>query len=129
MKRVLLLGMGHTALSALESLAAQFHVVGIVRDVRRDAETDDEVASRAHELAVPVLTDVRLDAVQRAVEESQPDCTVASSYTRIISAGILEQGKFVNVHYSALPKYRSRANVNWAVFNREPETAITMHVI
>lgn len=129
MKRVLLLGMGHTAFSALESLAGQFHVVGIVRDVRRDTETDDVVVRLAHELAVPVLTDVRLDAVQRTIEESQPDCTIVSSYTRILGAGILDHGKFVNVHYSALPKYRGLANVNWAVLNREPETAITIHAI
>jgi methionyl-tRNA formyltransferase len=128
MKRVLLLGMGHTALSALESLAGQFHVVAIVRDVGRDAETDDLVMRRAHELAVPVLTDVRLDAVQRTIEESQPDCTIVSSYTRVLGAGILDQGKFVNVHYSALPKYRGLANVNWAVLN-ETEAAITIHAI
>jgi methionyl-tRNA formyltransferase len=129
MKRVLLLGMGHTAFSALESLAAQFHVVGIVRGAARDGETDDVVLRRARELAVPVLTDVRLDAVQRTIEESRPDCTVVSSYTRVLGAGILDQGKFVNVHYSALPKYRGLANVNWAVLNGEPEAAITIHVI
>ena len=129
MKRVLLLGMGPTALSALESLAGQFRVVGIVRDVPRGEETEDIVALRAHELSVPVLTDVGLDAVQRAIEESRPDCTVVSSYNRILGAGILGQSKFVNVHYAALPKYRGRANVNWAILNRELETAITIHVI
>jgi methionyl-tRNA formyltransferase len=129
MKRVLLLGMGPTALSALESLAGQFHVVGIVRDVQQGEETDDVVARRALELSVPVLTDVGLDAVQRAIEESRPDCTVVSSYNRILGAAILGQAKFVNVHYAALPKYRGRGNVNWAILNRERETAITIHVI
>jgi methionyl-tRNA formyltransferase len=121
MKKVLLLGMGPTAFSALESLAGQFDVVGIVRDVQRDGETDDLVARRAHELSVPVLSDVRVNAVQRAIEQSQPDCTVVSSYDRILGAGIVDQGKLVNVHYAALPKYRGRANVNWAI--------ITIHAI
>jgi methionyl-tRNA formyltransferase len=52
-----------------------------------------------------------------------------SSYNRILGARILERGKFVNVHYAALPKYRGRANVNWAIINGEPETAISIHVI
>jgi methionyl-tRNA formyltransferase len=129
MKRVLLLGMGPTALSALESLAGQFHVAGIVRDVRPDAGPDDVVARRAHELSVPVLSDVTLEGVRQAIEESRPDCTVVSSYNRILGAGILDRGKFVNVHYAALPKYRGRANVNWAIVNGEPETAITIHVM
>jgi methionyl-tRNA formyltransferase len=128
MKRVLLLGMGPTAASALESLARLFQVVGVVRGPARDAATDD-VVRRAHELSVPVLSDVSADGVLRAIDESQPDCTVVSSYDRILGARILERGKFVNVHYAALPKYRGRANVNWAIINGEPETAISIHVI
>ena len=129
MERILLLGMGPTAFTALESLAGQFHVVGIVRQVRTGAEADDMVVRRAHELSVPVLSDVSLDGVQRAIEESQPHCTVVSSYNRMLGPGILDHGKFVNVHYAALPRYRGRANVNWAILNGELETAITIHVI
>jgi methionyl-tRNA formyltransferase len=121
--------MGPTALSALESFAGQFEVVGIVRPAQTGAEADDIVARRAHELSVPVLPDVSLDGVQRAIEELQPHCTVVSSYDRILGPHILGHGKFVNVHYAALPQYRGRANVNWAIINREPETAITIHAI
>jgi methionyl-tRNA formyltransferase len=129
MKRVLLLGMGPTALSALESLAEQFHVVGIVRDAARDAGADDVVARSAYQRSIPVLSDASLEGVGRAIEESQPDCTVVSSYNRLLGPAILDRGKFLNVHYAALPKYRGRANVNWAIINGEPETAITIHVV
>ena len=33
------------------------------------------------------------------------------------------------MHYAALPHYRGRANVNWAIINGEPETAMTVHVM
>ena len=33
------------------------------------------------------------------------------------------------MHYAPLPRYRGRANVNWAVINGEAETAITVHVM
>jgi hypothetical protein len=49
MKKVLLLGMGPTTLSALESLAEQFQVVGVVRQVRNGADADDIVIRRALE--------------------------------------------------------------------------------
>jgi methionyl-tRNA formyltransferase len=128
-KKILLLGMGPTALSALESLAAQFNVVGIVRPLQARSETDDLVVRRAQEMSITILSDVSTDGVQQAIEESQPHCTVVSSYNRVLSSRILDGRKFVNVHYSALPKYRGRANVNWAVLNGEQETAITIHAI
>ena len=129
MERVLLLGMGPTALSALESLAVSFHVVGLVRDARVSSAGSDEVAERARELMVPVFSDVSIEGVERALMESQPDCTVVSSYDRILHAGLLGCCRFVNVHYAPLPEYRGRANVNWAIINGEAETAITIHVM
>ena len=47
MDTVLLLGMGPTALSALESLAANFRVAGLFRDARSSPEGGDEVVERA----------------------------------------------------------------------------------
>jgi methionyl-tRNA formyltransferase len=126
--RILLLGLGPTALSALDSLAERFRVVGVVRPCPPPGGRDD-VVERACALDVPVLPDVGIDAVERAVLDGSPDCVVASSYDRILPARLLERARFVNVHYAPLPEYRGRANVNWAVLNREPETAITVHVL
>lgn len=129
MKKVLLLGMGPTALSALESLVAKFNVVGIVRPLQSGLEPDDLIMRRARALSIPILSDVSLKGVRRAIEELQPHCTVVSSYDRVLNQDVLRDRKFVNVHYSALPKYRGRANVNWAIINGEKETAITIHAI
>jgi len=126
---VLLLGMGPTALSALESLAARFRVVGLFRDARSSPDGTDEVVERARALMIPVFSDLSIDGVERVVGQSRPDCTVVSSYDRILPSRVLSNSRFVNVHYAPLPEYRGRANVNWAVINDEPETAITIHVI
>jgi methionyl-tRNA formyltransferase len=40
---------------------------------------------------------------------------------------VLSHSTFINVHYSPLPGYRGRANVNWAIINNEPCAAITIH--
>ena len=60
---------------------------------------------------------------------NRPDCTVVSSYNRILPSWVMGRCRFVNVHYAPLPEYRGRANVNWAIINGEAETAITIHVI
>jgi methionyl-tRNA formyltransferase len=70
-----------------------------------------------------------VENIERAVRHHSPDCVVVSSYDRILPARLLALCRFVNVHYAPLPRYRGRANVNWAVINSEPETAITIHVI
>jgi len=127
MRKVLLLGIGPSAPSALASLARRFQVVGIVRQPRMDGE--DEVALQAHALHVPVLPDISVDGVDRAIRETWPDCVVASSYNRVLDVKILDRCKFVNVHYAPLPRYRGRAFVNWGIVNCEPEFAITIHVM
>ena len=125
-ERVLLLGLGPTALTALESLASGFRVTCVVR---APVDGDDDVVEAARALGVPVVTDVGLAAVERAILETGPDCVVVSSYDRILPSRVLATTRFVNVHYAPLPEYRGRANVNWAVINREQETAITIHVM
>jgi methionyl-tRNA formyltransferase len=125
MNGVLLLGMGPTALSALESLTPKFRVAGLVRS----SQGDDEVIERARTLGVPVHSDLSIEGVERSVIQSSPDCVVVSSYDRILPSRILGRCRFVNVHYAPLPEYRGRANVNWAIINSEPETAITIHVL
>jgi methionyl-tRNA formyltransferase len=128
--RVLLIGLGPTALSAVESLAPMFHIVGIVRaqDPSPGHEVDT-VLSLARQLGVSVFSDITLDGVERAVMATRPDCTVVSSYNRVLPDRILRLGRFVNVHYAPLPEYRGRANLNWAIINSEPESAISIHVV
>jgi methionyl-tRNA formyltransferase len=129
MNTVLLLGLGPTALSALESLAEAFRIVGVVRDDSSTPSVEDEVLQRAGALCLPVFSDVTIDGVERAVIETQPDCVVVSSYDRILPRRILTHSRFLNVHYAPLPQYRGRANVNWAIINSESEAAISVHVL
>ena len=129
MDSVLLLGMGPTALSALESLARELPGRRSRPGARSSPEGDDEVVERARALDVPVLSDLSIEGVEQAVVQSQPDCVVVSSYNRILPSRVLARCRFVNVHYAPLPEYRGRANVNWAIINGEPETAVTIHVM
>jgi methionyl-tRNA formyltransferase len=125
----LLVGLGATTLSALESLSTALNVIGIIRDVDASAGGSDPVALRASALKVPLFRDSSPSSIEQLVLQMKPDCVVVSSYNRIFRPEVLALCPFVNVHYSPLPRYRGRANVNWAMINDEPFTAITIHVI
>lgn len=124
--RTLLVGCGPTALSALDSLAEVTALVGLVRGFAADR---DPVARRAAELGVDVTADTTVRAIERLVDRLRPDAVTVSSYDRILPAPLLAKSRFVNVHYSLLPLYRGRANVNWAVINGEAATGISIHVL
>jgi methionyl-tRNA formyltransferase len=127
-RRVLLIGEGLTAASALEALLERFEVVGIVRTPHPQAPDDDALAT-AHAHGVRMCADASPAALWETVHALAPECVVVSSYDRILAPSLIALSRFVNVHYAPLPAYRGRANVNWAIINGEPETALTVHVL
>ena len=120
--RILLIGFGPTTRSALDSLLRHFDVIALVRD-----EDEDEVSADARRCDVPVEMLKTPSEIAALVAARAPDCVVVSSYNRILSADVLSLCPFVNVHYSPLPRYRGRANVNWAIINHESHAAVTVH--
>ena len=129
MRSVLLIGIGPTALSAMQSLAQRCRVVGVVRSVEpRDAAADPVIAE-ARTLGIPVFGDTSIAALRSLIGRLRPECVVISSYNRILPRDVIDRCPFINVHYAPLPRYRGRATVNWAVIAGEPFTAITIHVV
>lgn len=124
MRRVLLIGQGPTAVTALESLLERFEVVGVVRS---KAGPNDPVIRLAVASDVKVYLDASVPAIESLINALAPDCVVVSSYDRILAPSLVERCPFVNVHYADLPRYRGRATVNWAIINGEPHTAICIH--
>ena len=127
MHDVLLIGSGITAATALQSLAGSCRVVGLVRNVSLAGPVSDEIARLAPRFGTPVFTDTSIAGVRDAIDRLHPDCVVVSSYDRVLPEDVLGRCPFVNVHYAPLPRLRGRANVNWAVINQDPFTAITIH--
>jgi methionyl-tRNA formyltransferase len=121
--RVLLIGFGPTTRSALDSLLGSFDVLALVRD------GDDGVTAHARDAGVRVQVLTSPAEIRELVAALGPDCVVVSSYNRILSGPVLDLCPFVNVHYSPLPGYRGRANVNWAIINHESHAAVTVHTI
>jgi methionyl-tRNA formyltransferase len=127
MVNVLLIGIGTTTLSALKSLGSKCNVQGVVRNV--DIESDDPVVSLAQQAGIPIFSETSQQQIKSLLLKLQPDCVVVSSYNQILPPNLIELSTFINVHYSPLPHYRGRANVNWAIINDETSAAITIHQI
>jgi methionyl-tRNA formyltransferase len=124
---VLLLGDGPTALPALRSLIQSCHVVGVIR--ASDDIEHDPVRICATKFGIPVLPFQHLNDLPRIITQFRPVAVVISSFNRILPQEVLSRGCFINVHYSPLPRYRGRANVNWALINGEPIAAISIHTM
>ncbi|KJH73158.1 methionyl-tRNA formyltransferase [Aliterella atlantica] len=129
MVSVLLIGLGSTTLSALESLLAKCNVQGLVRNVDLESDADAPIVSLANEVGIPIFSDVSQQNIKSLVLKFNPDCVVVSSYNQILPPEITALSTFINVHYSPLPHYRGRANVNWAIINDESCVGITIHQI
>ena len=122
---VLLLGDGPTSLTALRSLYEFCNVVGVLR-----AESaSDPVRDYAAKHDIPVWSLGGLNELPAIIATRQPNAVVISSFNRIIPPDVLRLRLFINVHYSPLPEYRGRANVNWALINGENTAAISIHLV
>jgi methionyl-tRNA formyltransferase len=120
---VVLIGMGPTALTALQSLMPEFEVAAVLREPEGAGEDLELLASVQ---GIPIRPTSLLESLVRTLA---PACVVISSFNRIIPREFLALCPFVNVHYSLLPAYRGRANVNWAVLNSEAATGISIHTV
>lgn len=58
----------------------------------------------------------------------RPDLLVVCDYGQILSPEVLELARWggINLHASLLPKYRGAAPINWAIYNGETETGVTI---
>jgi len=122
---VVLLGEGPTARTALRSLLQCCRVVGVIRS---SAENElDPVRVDAAQAGVPFLHLEHLNELPKIIAQVQPTAVVISSFNRILPVEILNLSHFINVHYSPLPQYRGRANLNWALINGESNAAISIH--
>lgn len=73
---------------------------------------------------LPDLSDSR---VIDALRQCRPDLIVSAFYPRRITEAVLSLAPGINVHPSALPKWRGPDPSYWVIRSCETETAITIH--
>lgn len=105
-------GEGWGAVSALRSLIMEFDSIEVLsgdEDVRRLIRPTDMEVNKLLSFTAPHV--------------------VCAGFKPIIPKSMLDERKFVNVHYSLLPKYRGMHSVVWGVINGEENFGLSIHLM
>ena len=125
-KRIVYIGTPEIAVPPLRALvAAGFDVVLVVTGVdkrrgRGSQTTANPVKTAAVELGIPVSHDIN-DVLQL---DSDGLLGVVVAFGNIISQKILQHAPMINIHYSALPRWRGAAPVERAILSGDATTAV-----
>ncbi|MEI8066440.1 MAG: methionyl-tRNA formyltransferase [Actinomycetes bacterium] len=88
----------------------------------------NELAQWASERDLPLAKPADNSELNKHLLAAQPQLVVTVAYGKLIPVELLHGPRFgwLNVHFSLLPKYRGAAPVQWAIWNGEEETGITI---
>ena len=132
--RVVFAGTPEVAVPTLKALVASTHqVVGVL--TRPDAPTgrgrriqQSPIAHAADELHLPVLKPPSLSEpdVRAGLAEWNPDVVVVVAYGLLIPRSLLDVPRFgwINAHFSALPRWRGAAPVQYAIAHGDRTTCV-----
>ena len=129
--KVLLLAYGQMAPPALKSLLASYEVVSIITPpagknlYRSQIHLPVETLARQHH--IPIIKSDKFTDLEKVVKQYQPLAVLIASYHKVIPDSILGLCKFVNIHHGDLPRWRGRANVNWAIILGKKFIGLTFH--
>jgi methionyl-tRNA formyltransferase len=84
--------------------------------------------AESHGTAVYDPESINTDEARDVLRGYRPDLFVVADYGQILSDATLGVTRLggINLHGSLLPKYRGAAPINWAVYNGERETGVTV---
>ena len=125
-KRIVYIGTPEIAVPPLRALvAAGFDVELVVTGVdkrrgRGSQTTANPVKTAAVDLGIPVSHDIN-DVLQL---DSDGLLGVVVAFGNIISQKILQHAPMINIHYSALPRWRGAAPVERAILSGDTTTAV-----
>ncbi len=88
----------------------------------------NELAQWASDNNLPLAKPADNSELNKHLLAAQPQLVVTVAYGKLIPVELLHGPRFgwLNVHFSLLPKYRGAAPVQWAIWNGEEETGITI---
>jgi methionyl-tRNA formyltransferase len=101
--------------------------------VARHAQPDPALEAYAERLGVPFYTDPNVNRPEfiDTIRDHETDIHVSMSFDQILKAEIINLAPegFINCHAGALPFYRGRNVLNWALINGERRFGVTVHDI
>lgn len=133
--RIVVMGTGPFAVPMLRALSASRHPVAAlvtqpVRESRGKAAPISPMREAAAALGIPIESpeSINTDEARSRLMELGPDLLVVADYGQILKPETLGVARLggINLHGSLLPKYRGAAPINWALWNGDAETGVTV---
>ncbi len=134
--RLMMMGTGPFAVPTFNSLLDSSHeVIALVtRPVEQARGRRKTPANPMRDVAesrdVPIMAppSVNDQAARDEIQALHADLFVVCDYGQILSPETLAISQLggINLHGSLLPRYRGAAPVNWAIYNGDPETGVTV---
>lgn len=133
-KNIVFMGTPDFAVPILKYLIDTTNVVMVVTQPDKITGRKKELVSSpikklAEENNIPVFQPVKLRNDCQILKTLNIDLIVTCAYGQILSKEVLDIPKLgcINVHASILPNYRGSAPIQWALFNNEKKTGITIY--
>lgn len=130
MKKVGLFAYGQTGLFALKSLLRKFEVSFIITPPSNARKTENEilpVESLAKENKIEIFKIKGKKKLLNIFNKKKADAVIISTYNQMLGSDILKSSRFINIHHGDLPRFRGRANINWAIINNRKKIGLTYH--
>ncbi len=135
--RIIFMGTAEIACPVLKELAAHhdFQIAAVVSQPdrpkgRKLTVQPSPVKTTALDLDLPILQPNRCreESFLAELKNLKPDLIAVMAYGQILPSAILELPPLgcMNVHTSLLPKYRGAAPIQWAIWNGDSETGVTI---
>lgn len=132
-KKVVFMGTPDFSVPVLKMLIENTNVSLVVTQPDKEAGRKKELVKSpvkvvAQNYNIPVFQPTRIRKDFDTLKNMEIDLIVTCAYGQILPKEILDMPKYgcVNVHASILPKYRGSAPIQWAIFNGDEETGVTI---
>lgn len=133
--RLVMMGTGPFAVPTFRGLFETHHtVVALVTGpIKRRGKRPIIVSPMrdvAHEHGVPIFDPLSINSVEgmAVLRQYGADLHIVCDYGQILSTDCLATARLggINLHASLLPKYRGAAPINWAIYDGEEETGVSV---
>lgn len=125
MSTVGLFAYGETGFGTLNALLEKNRVLWVV--LPEDTSESVPAEKLAKKNKIQILRTGSSKKIKELIIKNKPEIVIISSFNKILPKEILKLSKFINIHHGDLPKWRGRANVNWAIILDKKSIGITFH--
>jgi methionyl-tRNA formyltransferase len=139
--KVVFFGTSDRSIPILEALRKNFELVLCVTKtdtkIGRHQEPKESGVKRwasrngVYFLEIPGFKEEEIGRIVKEIVEQEIELAVVCDFSFIIPYKLIEtmKGKFINIHFSLLPKYRGASPVQFCLLNGDKNTGITFHLI